>query len=227
MSIRPMAFKPASTRLLALAAALALAGCASGPLRVNTDVQAFTAPANTAAPGARYRFDVLPSQAQRDLAPLQAMTQSALAQRGLVRDDANAGYAVQVSASLNTGWVDDGLGPYRYGPWGPSWRLGLGYGYPGWGWGWSGAYLPTSTYLRELRIAIQDLRTGQTLYETRARNESPSGHNDAIFGAMVNAALKDFPHAPAGWQRVVTEVPPNDAPAPAPAPAPASVPSGR
>ena len=213
MPIRPLIARTAPA-LLAAAAALALAGCASGPLRVNTDVQAFAAPAGTTAAsvqwqGARYRFDVLPSQAQRDLAPLQAMTQAALTQHGLVRDDANARYAVQVSASLNTAWVDD-WGPYPpYGPWGSSWRFGLGYGYPGWGWGlgWSN-HLPTSTYMRELRIAILDLQNGRTLYETRARNESPSGQNDAIFSAMVGAALKDFPHAPAGWQRVTAELQP-------------------
>ncbi|WP_157667499.1 DUF4136 domain-containing protein [Comamonas serinivorans] len=200
----------------ALVAALVLAGCASGPLRVNTEVQAFSAPAGTAAPmqwqGARYRFDVLPSQSRLDLAPLQAMTQAALDRHGLVRDDASASLAVQVSASLRTAWVDD-WGPGGWGPWGPwrpGWRFGLGYGYPGWGWG--GAYMPPSTYLRELRVAIQNLSTGQTVYETRARNESPSGLNDAIFAAMLNAALKDFPNAAAGVQTVVTDVPTEPAP---------------
>ena len=205
--------RPITQAALVLIATLSLAACATGPMRVATDVQAFRAPASANAmpanwQGVRYRFDVLPSQAGLDVTPLQAMTQAALAQHGLVRDDAQARFAVQVSASVRTAWVDDGWGPYGtpgpYG-WGPGWRLGLGYGYgyPGWG----AAYLPTSTYLRELRIAMLDLGTGQTVYETRARNESPSGQNDAIFAAMVSAALKDFPHAAAGWQRVVTELP--------------------
>ena len=205
--------RPITRGALVLIAALSLAACASGPMRVSTDVQAFRAPASANAmpanwQGVRYRFDVLPSQAGLDVTPLQAMAQAALAQHGLVRDDAKARFAVQISASVRTAWVDDGWGPYStpgpYG-WGPRWRLGLGYGHghPGWG----AAYLPTSTHLRELRIALLDLSTGQTVYETRARNESPSGQNDAIFAAMVNAAWKDFPHAAARWQRVVTELP--------------------
>ncbi len=220
---------------LTVCSALALAACSTGPLRVSTDVQAFVRPASTpGAPiqwrGARYRFDVLPSQAGLNLAPLQAMTEAALGAHGMVRDDAQARFAVQVSASLRSMWVDDGWGPYggAHGPygWGMGWRLGYGRG------PWYGSYgaatLPTSTYLRELRIAVQDIASGQTVYETRARNESPNGQQDAIFGAMVNAALKDFPHAAAGWQRVdaellpaATPVAPNaNAPA-APAPAPA------
>ena len=212
---------------LTVCSALALAACSTGPLRVSTDVQAFVRPASTpGAPiqwrGARYRFDVLPSQAGLNLAPLQAMTEAALGAHGLVRDEAQARFAVQVSASLRSMWVDDGWGPYgAYGPygWGMGWRLGYGRG------PWYGAYgaatLPTSTYLRELRIAVQDIASGQTVYETRARNESPNGQQDAIFGAMVNAALKDFPHAAAGWQRVDTELLPAAAPdAPLAPPAP-------
>ena len=150
------------------------------------------------------------------------MTEAALGAHGLVRDEAQARFAVQVSASLRSMWVDDGWGPHgAYGPygWGMGWRLGYGRG------PWYGAYgaatLPTSTYLRELRIAVQDIASGQTVYETRARNESPNGQQDAIFGAMVNAALKDFPHAAAGWQRVDTELLPATAPdAPLAPPAP-------
>ena len=218
---------------LTVCSALALAACSTGPLRVSTDVQAFVRPASTpGAPiqwrGARYRFDVLPSQAGLNLAPLQSMTEAALGAHGLVRDEAQARFAVQVSASLRSMWVDDGWGPYggAHGPygWGMGWRLGYGRG------PWYGSYgaatLPTSTYLRELRSAVQDIASGQTVYETRARNESPNGQQDAIFGAMVNAALKDFPHAAAGWQRVDSELLPPSAPvapvAPAAPPAPAA-----
>ena len=214
---------------LTVSSALALSACSTGPLRVSTDVQAFVRPANTqTAPiqwrGARYRFDVLPSQAGLNLAPLQGMTEAALSAHGLVRDEAQARFAVQASASLRNVWVDDGWGSHgAYGPygWGMGWRLGYGRG------PWYGAYgaygaaaLPTSTYLRELRIAVQEIASGQTVYETRARNESPNGQNDAIFAAMVNAALKDFPHAAAGWQRVDTELLPTQAPSAAPTPAP-------
>lgn len=235
-------------RLLATLAALAtglLTGCANGPLRVNTDVQSFAWPMAPAAPtpatgqpankagasatapaqpiqwqGARYRFDVLPSQAHRDLAPLHAMAQAALGRHGLVLDDAQPRFAVQVDARLHTAWVDDWGHPWAgyYGPH-PAWHLGLGVG-RGSGWGWGVGWrtrLPASTYLRELRIAIVELKTGQTLYESRARNESPSGQHDAIFATMVNAALQGFPNASPGWHRVTTDLPPAE-PQPAVAP---------
>jgi hypothetical protein len=234
-----------ASRLLAstltVCSALALAACSTGPLRVSTEVQSFARPASAlgAGPGAsgagapiawrgaRYRFDVLPSQSGLNLAPLQGMTAAALSAHGLVRDEARARFAVQVSASLRSVWVDDGWGPAGWGAWNIGWRLGYGRG------PWFGsigsmgaASLPTSTYVRELRIAVLELASGQTVYETRARNESPNGQNDAIFGAMVNAALKDFPHAAAGWQRVEAELPVSSAPsapsAPRSAPASAS-----
>ncbi len=113
--------------LLACAGLLALltAGC-SGLRVIESDVRASAptatpapAPATASAtppasapavePGARYRFERLPSQAE---APAQADAIEAIAETklkaaGLVRDDAQARYSVQVSSSVQSFYVDD------------------------------------------------------------------------------------------------------------------------
>src|SRR5665811_1172470 len=105
-------------------AALWLTGCSTTRL-VDTDVRSYATPPLVPV-GARYRFERLPSQQdQADTAEqtqLEAIVQPVLAKAGLQRDDAAAGYSVQIS-------VDVKVDPYA--PWDQSsigWWPGFNFG---------------------------------------------------------------------------------------------------
>lgn len=231
-----------AVRLLGVAAmtavAAGLAGCATSYV-VDNNVQSYAkAPI---PPGATYRFERLPSQQANDAAQtdLESLAEPSLAAAGLRRDDANARYAVQVSARSQlelSPWADPFFDGPGWGPgwgWGPRWGVGLGYGRPGWyggGWWGPGALPPGQTwYGREVAIVMRSLPDRQVVYETHARNDGPYPDTRRILPVMFHAALQGFPNPPQAVRRVDVTVPtkptaaaptvPAAAPPPQPTPA--------
>ena len=121
---------------LPIAATWLLSGCATGYL-LDNNVQSFSSLAALPAQPA-YRFERLPSQQAPAQAQLEAFADVALHKAGLLRDDANPIYSVQVSARLDRccrpGPVRGmaGAGVALGDGWAPRWlrlaRMGLGLG---------------------------------------------------------------------------------------------------
>jgi len=195
--------------------ALGLAGCGSMRL-VDSDVRSYTTPPLVPV-GARYRFERLPSQQdQADTAEqtqLEAIVQPVLAKAGLQRDDAAAGYSVQIS-------VDVKVDPYA--PWDQSsigWWPGFNFGrgvHGGNVWfvnhhsfrGWSGfgmSELPYYWY--QVSLIIRSLNTAQVVYETHAAHDGRWANSQAILPAMFEAALQGFPNPPQGARHIDIEIP--------------------
>ena len=187
-------------KILALAAALVLTGCA-GVRTLNNDVSSY-GPWPADRKPATYAFERLPSQQER------------AAQQKLVEDAArgaleSAGFTpaakpeeaqVKVLVGVRVGSSD------RWPYYDPFWRnvsVGYSFGYyrgfgrPRWGFGvgsgFGYGYGNWPQYEREVALLIRDQKTGQLLYEARASNNGASSAIDALLPAMFTAALKDFP----------------------------------
>jgi hypothetical protein len=200
----------AATLCLALAAALLLAGCA-GMRLVDNQVQAFAAweAGQTPAPGQGFRFERLPSQ-QGAQAERQSALEAPVLQRlqawGLRLEADDPRWLVQVSAQTQR---------HPRAPWDDPWpRFGLsGYGHVVTGSGQI-VFVPTlhmrmdlPYYERELVVLVRDARDGRVVYETRAAHDGRWHDSPAIWAAMAEAALRDFPQPPAGPRRVDVEIP--------------------
>lgn len=200
--------------LTASVLALLLTGCA-GLSRVDSTVESFArwdatpsgAPAATVPDGPqRYRFERLPSQTDGSggQARLEALARTVLAARGWTAADADARWTVQVSAtsvrSARDPWND---------PWGP-WRLrahvvaGNGHVY----------FAPLFAFppdppdqQRQVTLLIREAATGRVVYETRAEHISRWNNTPALWQAMLEAALRDFPKPPAGPRQVQVDLP--------------------
>lgn len=200
------------TALFLIATSLWLmTGCASLRL-VDTDVTAF--PKWTAAPpgpGTAYRFERLPSQqnlaAQQDAVEADART--ALAKVGMELNPAVARYSVQVVATtqiIERGYpgFDGGFGGIFGGP-----GVFLGGGNRGLGFGLSFPMrFPEPTYFkRELSMLMRELISQQVVFETRAFHDGVWSDTQAVFPAMMDAALRGFPEPPPGTRRINLEIP--------------------
>lgn len=198
---------PRRIAFLACAGLLALltTGC-SGLRVIESDVRA-SAPATppepaAIAPGAHYRFERLPSQveapAQADA--IEAIAETELKAAGLVRDDAQARYSVQVSDSVQAFYVDDwgrrydSMPPYGLGFYG---EFGVHFGPGRMGWG-MGGWPPTLRYRYEVSLLIREIAGSRIVYETRATHEGPWGDRKNVLPALMTAALKDFPASHVG-----------------------------
>lgn len=206
-------------RLFLVAVAVLLSACASGPRVVDTLVTTQTAhaPGTDLLPHARYRFVDHASAAapgEPPLAQLQALAAAALARVGLMRDDVNATLTAQVNGQVVAHWV------YT-----PGWGY-PGWGYPGWGYGgWGGLPDATQYLLSEVSLVLRDARSGQIVYDTRARHDGLRA-GDAVFTALFAAALQGFPTPPQGTRRVDIPLIPLGEPQPGtPVPAAASAPA--
>ena len=184
-----------------------MTGCASVRL-VDTDVTAF--PKWTAAPpgpGTAYRFERLPSQqnlaAQQDAVEADART--ALARVGMELNPAVARYSVQVVATTQI--IERGYPGYDGIFGGPG--LFLGGGNRGLGFGLSFPMrFPEPTYFkRELSMLMRELSTQQVVFETRAFHDGVWSDTQAVFPAMMDAALRGFPEPPPGTRRINVEIP--------------------
>lgn len=197
-------------RLLALLAlALLLGGC-SGMRLVESQVRS-TAVATTERPieaGARYRFERLPSQTDPvETDSVEAIAEAELAEVGLVRDEAAARYSVQLTTRMESYVVDDWGRPYSGPRMGGSIMIGGGNYGIGTGVGMGMRFPPPSQYRHEATLLLRDLASNQVVYETSARHEGPWNDRYNILRAVLAAALKDFPHPPAGSRRVKVEIP--------------------
>lgn len=196
---------------LLLALALLLGGC-SGMRLVESQVRSTSAaPADRPIEvGARYRFERLPSQADpAETDSVEAIAEAELTEVGLVRDETAARYSVQLTTRMETYVVDDWGRPYN-GP-----RVGgsiiIGGGSLGVGTGsmvgMGMRFPPPSQYRHEVTLLLRDLGSNQVVYETSARHEGPWNDRYNILRALLAAALKDFPHPPAGPRSVKVEIP--------------------
>jgi hypothetical protein len=182
---------------LALAAAATLlAGCATGFL-LDNQVQSFSELQALPSP-ATYRFErSLSQQVDPSQEGLEAFADPALQKAGLRRDDAAAGYSVQVSARS-----ERVASPYM-DPWSP-FGWGLGFGGRHFGFGVGGAFPRGDQFWihREVSVIVRELASNRVVYETRATNDGPWLDSRAVFPAMFDAALQGFPTPPPGPRRV-------------------------
>lgn len=223
--------RPLKAALAGLALTL-LSGCASVYL-VDNQVQSFarwtdsaatataanpaSATAPTAVPQApqSYRFERLPSQGEglsgAGQDELEAMARTALAKVGWTLHDgpAPAPWTVQVSAVTIQ---------LQRAPWDDPW-----YGF-GFGLGFSGYHhhitpsghlffsplflrMDSPYYKREVSLVVRHAASARVVYESRAAHEGRWASTPQLWGAMMDAALRDFPAPPDGVRQVNIEVP--------------------
>jgi len=209
----------------ALTAATAVSGCASIN-NIDADVSSFSRWPAGRTP-TTYTFERLPSQqAQPQQAQmLEDAARPAIEGSGLVA--APEGGAPDVTVQIGARITETGLSPYddpfwyggmypwnrpfgyaRYGRyarplWGP-------YGGPYWGPGWNRGYWDYygAYYDREAAVLIRDKRSGEPLYESRARSQGPTTGLTTVLPGLFIAAMKDFPAgSPANPHRVTIEAP--------------------
>ena len=184
--------------LLAAAAMLLLAGCASTYL-LDNQVQSFSQLATLPAQPT-FRFERSLSQ-QMDPAQqaLEALADPALTRAGLRRDDRSPTFSVQVSAR-----TEQVLSPYAdpYWGWGGGWSIGFGghHGAIGFGGPWPRA--DSYWFRREVSVVVRELATNRVVYETHAHNDGPVLDNRVVLPAMFDAAMHGFPNPPPGPRRV-------------------------
>ena len=182
---------------------LALSACASVRL-IDSWVQSTAE--GPILPGATYRFERLPSQRGNvQMGALEQQAQAVLLERGLQRDDASARYSLLVEAGAQALQGDDFGRPWPQGSVRGSLMLGSG-AYSAWGIGMR--WPPPTRYQYELRLLLRDLTTGQVVYETTARHESPWSDASQILPMLVRAALDGFPQPGASVRRVRMELKP-------------------
>ena len=209
--------------LPALALSIGLTGCA-GVYRVDNRVESFArwseagpaqggnATATAPAPPQTYRFERLPSQtsgtAAQSQTGLESLTEAALAPLGWTPalDPAQAHWSVQVSADHQrlprAPWED----PWDQGRFGWSTRVHIGVGSGQLMWNpW--LLQPDMPYhLRRISLVIRDARQGQVVFETSATHDGRWNSTPALWGAMLSAALKDFPAPPSGPRDINIDV---------------------
>jgi hypothetical protein len=173
--------------LLTWTLAAAVAGCASSPPQAT--VQVFTA--QPALAGATYRFERLPSQAgQPAQGELEALADALLARGGLRRDEAAPRLSVQLTATqalagrvAGSPSVGLGIGGGSFGS-----SVGIGLGFP-----IGGSAAPPS---QRVDVVLRDLASGRVVFQSQA-----SGDSGPV--PLLDAALRDFPNAPAGTRQVL------------------------
>ena len=213
---------------VAAGALLALSGCASVFL-VDNQVQSYARWADRPTPTGVatipqapqvFRFDRLPSQqdsrsgAGQD--ELERLATIALAKVGWTpaAGGVTAPWTVEVSGGTlrlpRAPWES----PYD-GYWGGG--FGPGFGFPGRDYVVTGTgqiiYAPlflrmdTPYYKREVSVVIRHAASGRVVYETRAAHDGRWNSSNALWTAMLDAALSNFPAPPAGLRQVNIEVP--------------------
>jgi len=187
-----------------------LGGCAS-VYQVDSQVQSFANWGSAAvwpAPPQLYRFERLPSQNEASAAlaqdALEALTGQALAPLGWQ----------PASTSTEATWTVQVRGETQQlprAPWEDPWeRFGLG-------WGLSSGHGPWRSGLmlrqewpyfeRQVVLVVRQANSGRVVYETRARHDGRWSSSPALWRAMLDAALRDFPQPPSGVRRVDIDVP--------------------
>jgi hypothetical protein len=192
------------TGFVVAAACGVLSGCAL-PRMIDTDVQSFAA-ANPIAPGATYRFERLPSQvalaSRHDT--VEAMADASLAKVGMVRNDAQARYSVQVELGVVQFYPEPRLPMIHERPW----RTADG----------KVVYPPMRMVLPEppwysytVHLLMREVATAQVAYETTANFQGPWSDGGNLVPIVIDAALQGFPTPPTGPRKVLTELIPREA----------------
>ncbi|MDP1687863.1 hypothetical protein [Hydrogenophaga sp.] len=216
---------------VAAGALLALSGCASVFL-VDNQVQSYARWADRPTPSGAsvpvaipqapqvFRFDRLPSQQEQrggaGQVELERLATLSLAKVGWTpaASGVTAPWTVQVSGGTlrlpRAPWES----PYD-GYWGGG--FGPGFGFPGRDYVVTGTgqiiYAPlflrmdTPYYQREVSLVIRHATSGRVVYETRAAHDGRWNSSNALWMAMLDAALRDFPTPPEGLRQVNIEVP--------------------
>lgn len=194
------------------AAVVALAGCATGPREVATEVHTYARMDGVQLP-ATYRMELLPSQSQQaSFARIEAAAEQSLRRVGLVRDPRPdlARLVVQVGASSYQGRARHPAYDH-YGP-RPSFGWGIGYGGRG-GWGGGVGFgmgmmldTPPMVYNRAVKLVLRDPASQQIVYETSAEYDEVWMDDQLIWGLLFDAALSGFPHPPQGARQVRSTV---------------------
>lgn len=228
----PTSLRPwASLFRLAVAAGalLALSGCASVFL-VDNQVQSYarwgdrptpsgTASAIPQAPQV-FRFERLPSQQDSRTGAgqdeLEKLATIALSRVGWT--PAAAGVTPPWTVEVSGGTLRLPRAPWESpydGYWGGG--FGPGFGFPGRDYLVTGTgqiiYAPlflrmdTPYYKREVSLVIRHAASGRVVYETRAAHDGRWNSSNALWTAMLDAALRDFPAPPAGLRQVNIELP--------------------
>lgn len=206
---------------LVLSLLLMLAGCA-GTYRVDSAVQSYARwggdiatglPATRAAAPAApqtYRFERLPSQARGQPGEsqdrLEAWAQDALQAHGWTlapTPGATAPWRVEVA----------GIALRAEDPWADAdgrWRF-HGHFVTGNGHVFLSPMfampLDRPWVQRQVVLVIRDAATGQVVYETRASHEGRWNSTPALWQAMLQAALRDFPMPPEGTRQIDIDLP--------------------
>lgn len=179
----------------ALALAAAVSGCASFN-SVTSEVATYGDWPAGRAPG-RYAFERLPSQQAKPArqAELEAAAARALAAAGFTAapDAGQADVIVQIGARISrtelSPWDDPLWWRWGGGYWrSPAWRSPsrMSY-YANFNAGWY------TRYERSVALLLRDRASGTPLYEAHAQNDGSTSGDNALLGAMFEAALKDFP----------------------------------
>ena len=189
-------------------ATVVLAGCATGRT-IDSEVRSFGGPTPIAA-GATYRFERLPSQDPKAQEPLELAAQKELTAKGMLRNDGQARYSVEVrlEASMLMSnalqrWANSPF-PDRIviGPDGSLWRQVRR------------PLLDPTWYRHTLQLVVRDLGNGGVAFDTRAVHESPWSDTPNLIAPLMRAALSDFPQAQPTPKTVLVELPASAAPRP-------------
>lgn len=203
-------------KLLALLACMVgLAGC-SGVRVIDSQVNSYSTLTELPQPPT-YRLESLPLQDGMNLGfsqwQVDAAATQALSSVGMVRDDANGVYRLELASNASQytpNW------PYYYDPfynpfYGPRYYGAMGYG----PWGWSPGFgynywmdRPPTLYVFEVRLTLRDNTTSQVVYESNARYEDIWYNPDAILHALFKAAVNGFPAPPKGMRTIRSEITP-------------------
>ena len=208
----PTPLVPNLIRLLTLLTWLALTGCGT-VMRVDSEVQSHARWPSLALPTGKvsYEFERLPSQttgqAHTDQDTLEALTRDALgALDWHATTTGQAPWRVAVSAQSVTlpraPW-DDPRDGWLMRP-----RLGMAIG-TGRGGPHVGGLLSVDMpyYQRSVTLVVRDGQTGHVAFETRAAHDGRWHDSPAVWRAMIDAALRDFPSPPAGARTVNIDIP--------------------
>ncbi|OYT91792.1 MAG: hypothetical protein CFE43_11880 [Burkholderiales bacterium PBB3] len=171
-------------------ATVVLSGCATSR-NIDSEVRSFGG-ATPIAAGATYRFERLPSMAQSPTQDaLETATAKVLAGKGLVRNDSNARYTVQVRLDVDRVALD------RY-PFGAGALLSDRVVLASDGSLWQRVRRPLIdpvAYRHAAHIVVRDIAAGSAVFETQAVQEGPWSDTPNLLEPIVEAALRDYPQA--------------------------------
>jgi hypothetical protein len=202
--------------LTAVALVWLLASCAS-VRTIDSQVAAFSTLEQAPAIGSTWRFEQLPSQQELKGASvvkrraLEALAASELAKIGfaaqpLLDTTRHADYTVQLSTRIQR-FAPEPMDAWAYPMWGylSQGDISLGTGHlifspffrrfePPW-------------YLHEVSLLIRDNKDSRVVYETQALHQGRWADDEALWPAMLAAALQEFPKPPAGKRVVNIQIP--------------------